>query len=102
MTIPPTITLRAHSLAPTIGRDRNDLLPHGVTARITSRSGAVPARASLSSPSTARRTDQVRLATSGGRGATQSANRWRSSGLNGLNGMARESLSGTAATGRPS
>ena len=27
---------------------------------------------------------------------------WRSSGLNGLNGMARESLSGTAATGRPS
>ena len=29
-------------------------------------------------------------------------NRWRSSGLNGLNGMARESLSGTAATGRPS
>ena len=63
MTIPPTITLRAHSLAPTIGRDRNDLLPHCVTALITSQSGAVPARASLSSPSTARRTGQVRLAT---------------------------------------
>ena len=27
---------------------------------------------------------------------------WRSSGLNGLNGMARESLLGTVATGRPS
>jgi transposase len=26
---------------------------------------------------------------------------WRSSGLNGLNGIARESLSDTAATGRP-
>jgi transposase len=36
------------------------------------------------------------------RGATRSANPWRSSGLNALNGMARESLSGTAATGRPS
>jgi hypothetical protein len=36
------------------------------------------------------------------RGATRSANPWRSSGLNALNAMARESLSGTAATGRPS
>ena len=36
------------------------------------------------------------------RGATQSANPWRSSGSSGLNGMDRESLSGTAATGRPS
>jgi transposase len=27
---------------------------------------------------------------------------WRSSGLNALSGMARERLSGTAATGRPS
>ena len=36
------------------------------------------------------------------RGATRSANRRRSSGSNALNAMARESLSGTAATGRPS
>src|SRR5271155_2943668 len=64
VTIPPTISVRAHSIPPTIGGDRNDLLPRGVTALITSRSGAVPARASPSSPSTARRTDQVRHATS--------------------------------------
>ena len=36
------------------------------------------------------------------RGATRSANRQRSSGLRGLNGMARESLSDMAATGLPS
>ena len=34
--------------------------------------------------------------------ATRSADRWRSNGLSGLNGTARESLSGTAATGLPS
>ena len=40
-----TITLRLpFPRADNRTRGRNDLLPHGVTARITSRSGAVPAR----------------------------------------------------------
>ena len=62
VTIPPTITLRAHSIAPTIGGDRTDLRPPGVAALITRHWRALPAQASPVSLSIARQTHHVRLA----------------------------------------
>ena len=46
--------------------------------------------------------DAVKTCEMSRRGATQSANPWRSNGLSVLNGKARESLSGTAVIGLPS
>ena len=47
VSIPPIITLRAHSIAPAIGGDRTDLRPPGVPALITRRWRAFPAQRPL-------------------------------------------------------
>ena len=46
VTIPPTITVRAQSIMPTIGGDRNDLSPPEVATLIRRYWRALPAHAS--------------------------------------------------------
>ena len=61
VSIPPTITIRAHSITLTTGGDRTDLRPHGVPAHIKRRWRAFPAQETPFSLSITRRTHHVRL-----------------------------------------
>ena len=62
VTIPPTISVRAHSIPPTIGGDRNDLSLPEVAALIRRYWRALPAHAGPISLSAARQTLHLRLA----------------------------------------